>query len=148
MLLKLCDFGFAHRVGAGARRFRESDGSPRVFGTPEYTAPEMLGGAYAIANNRGVTSLEGLKGICQEIKAAGHVPSVHGDESGMLGCGFCKLWINGKFEGCAPPEFTAEEGGVFWAARGVTGPQSFAWMAKLADVHTARACVMGSSAEP
>ena len=44
MLLKLCDFGFAHRVGAGAKRFRESDGKPRVFGTPEYTAPEMLAG--------------------------------------------------------------------------------------------------------
>ena len=75
--------------------------------------PKMLGGAYAIANNRGVTSLEGLKGICQEIKKAGHVPSVHGDESGMLGCGFCKLWMQGKFQdlGCTPPKFTAEQGG-------------------------------------
>jgi hypothetical protein len=75
--------------------------------------PKMLGGAYAIANNRGVTTLAGLKGICQEIKAAGHVPSVHGDAGGMLGCGFCKLWINGKFEdlGCAPPSFSAEAGG-------------------------------------
>jgi hypothetical protein len=73
----------------------------------------MLGGAYAIANNRGVTTLADLKGICQEIKKAGHVPSVHGDAGGMLGCGFCKLWIQGKFEdlGCAPPNFTADEGG-------------------------------------
>jgi hypothetical protein len=49
--------------------------------------PKMLGGAYAIANNRGVTTLAGLKGICQEINAAGHVPSVHGDAGGMMGCG-------------------------------------------------------------
>jgi hypothetical protein len=74
--------------------------------------PKMLGGAYAIANNRGVTTLAGLKGICQEIKKAGHVASVHGDAGGMMGCGFCKLWINGGFEdlGCVPPKFTAEEG--------------------------------------
>ena len=75
--------------------------------------PKMLGGAYAIANNRGVKTLAELKGICQEIKAAGHVPSVHGDAGGMMGCGFCKLWIQGKFEdlGCEPPAFTADEGG-------------------------------------
>ena len=76
--------------------------------------PKMLGGAYAIANNRGISTVEELKGICQEIKAAGHVPSVHGDAGGMLGCGFCKLWLQGKFEdlGCTPPKFTAEEGGA------------------------------------
>ena len=75
--------------------------------------PKMLGGAYAIANNRGISTTAELKNICQEITDAGHVPSVHGDAGGMMGCGFCKLWINGKFEGlgCTPPDFTAEEGG-------------------------------------
>ena len=75
--------------------------------------PKMLGGVYAIANNRGVKSLDELKGICQEVKKAGHVPSVHGDAGGMMGCGFCKLWIQGKFEdlGCTKPNFTADEGG-------------------------------------
>ena len=74
--------------------------------------PKMLGGIYAIANNRGVTSLAGLNGICQEVKAAGHVPSVHGDAGGMMGCGFCKLWLQGKFEdlGCAKPDFDASQG--------------------------------------
>ena len=49
--------------------------------------PKMLGGIYGIANNRGIKSLDELKGICQEVKKAGHVPSVHGDAGGMLGCG-------------------------------------------------------------
>ena len=75
--------------------------------------PKMLGGIYGIANNRGVKTLDELKGICAEVSKAGHVPSVHGDAGGMLGCGFCKLWLQGKFEdlGCAAPNFTAEEGG-------------------------------------
>ena len=74
--------------------------------------PKMLGGIYGIAQNRGITSLDQLKGICQEVKKAGHVPSVHGDAGGMLGCGFCKLWLQGKFEdlGSEPPMFDAEQG--------------------------------------
>ena len=74
--------------------------------------PKMLGGIYGIAQNRGVTSLDQLKGICQEVRKAGHVPSVHGDAGGMLGCGFCKLWLQGEFEDLdsKPPSFTAEQG--------------------------------------
>ena len=77
--------------------------------------PKMLGGVYGIALNRGIKTTKELEGICQEVAKAGHVPTVHGDEGGILGCGFCKLWLNGKFadEGgvnAAAPEFTADEG--------------------------------------
>lgn len=75
--------------------------------------PKMLGGIYAIANNRDVKTTDGLKAICQEVTEAGHVPSVHGDSnSAMMGCGFCKLWLTGKFEdlGNVVPEFDADAG--------------------------------------
>jgi hypothetical protein len=44
---------------------------------------------------------------------AGFVPSVHGDDSSdMLGCGFFKLWITGRFDdmGYPRPEFDAKQG--------------------------------------
>lgn len=81
--------------------------------------PKMLGGVYGIANNRGIQTSEELKAICQEVKDAGYVPTCHGDDrSGMLGCGFCKLWLNGSFAGISAdkPEFDADQG-----ARAVKG---------------------------
>jgi hypothetical protein len=76
--------------------------------------PKMLGGVYGIANCRGIKTAAELGAICREVKAAGHVPSVHGDESGIMGCGFCKLWVTDGFAdaglGIEPPSFTAEEG--------------------------------------
>ena len=76
--------------------------------------PKMLGGVYGIANCRGIKTTEELGAICQEVKAAGHVPSVHGDESGILGCGFCKLWVTGGFAdaglGIEKPDFDAQAG--------------------------------------
>ena len=76
--------------------------------------PKMLGGVYGIANCRGIKTTEELGAICQEVKAAGHVPSVHGDESGILGCGFCKLWVTDGFAdaglGIEKPDFDAQAG--------------------------------------
>ena len=85
--------------------------------------PKMLGGVYGIAVNRGITTTKELEAICQEVSKAGHVPTVHGDEGGILGCGFCKLWMHGKFtdEGgvtTAPPNFTADEGAACVKAAG------------------------------
>ena len=84
--------------------------------------PKMLGGVYGIANCRGIKTTQELGDICQEVAAAGHVPSVHGDESGILGCGFCKLWVTGGFEdanlGIEKPDFTAEEGAAAVKAAG------------------------------
>mmetsp|Transcript_21154 Transcript_21154/g.45247 ORF Transcript_21154/g.45247 Transcript_21154/m.45247 type:complete len:235 (-) Transcript_21154:267-971(-) len=75
--------------------------------------PKMAGGIYAIAHNRGVTTTDGLKAIVEEVKGKGHVPSVHGDDSSdMMGCGFFKLWVTGRFDdmGYARPEFDADQG--------------------------------------
>jgi hypothetical protein len=75
--------------------------------------PKMPGGIYAIAHNRHTTSIEGLKAITKEVSAKGHVPSVHGDHSSdMLGCGFFKLWLTGRFDdmGYPRPEFDADQG--------------------------------------
>mmetsp|Transcript_16104 Transcript_16104/g.20038 ORF Transcript_16104/g.20038 Transcript_16104/m.20038 type:complete len:422 (+) Transcript_16104:253-1518(+) len=75
--------------------------------------PKSLGGVYAIATNRGVTDLDGLKKIVEEVKGKGHIPSVHGDEHAHpapMGCGFFKLWSQGKLEGIPPPKFNSEEG--------------------------------------
>ena len=84
--------------------------------------PKMLGGVYGIANCRGIKTTKELGDICKEVSAAGHVPSVHGDESGILGCGFCKLWVTGGFEdaglGIEKPDFTAEEGATAVKAAG------------------------------
>mmetsp|Transcript_1556 Transcript_1556/g.3318 ORF Transcript_1556/g.3318 Transcript_1556/m.3318 type:complete len:211 (-) Transcript_1556:280-912(-) len=79
----------------------------------QFQGPKMAGGIYAIAHNRGVTTTEGLKAITKEVIEAGHVPSVHGDHSSdMLGCGFFKLWVTGRFDdmGYARPEFDADQG--------------------------------------
>ena len=76
--------------------------------------PKMLGGVYGIANCRGIKTTAELGDICKEVKAAGHVPSVHGDESGIMGCGFCKLWVTDGFAdaglGIEKPNFSAQEG--------------------------------------
>ena len=57
--------------------------------------PKMLGGVYGIAVNRGIKTTKELEAICQEVKAAGHVPTVHGDERyPRLRVG--KLWMNGN----------------------------------------------------
>ena len=75
--------------------------------------PKMPGGIYAIAHNRGITSLDGLKDITQEVGKAGHVPSVHGDDSAdMLGCGFFRLWVTGMFDSMnyPRPEYDADQG--------------------------------------
>jgi len=75
--------------------------------------PKMAGGIYAIAHNRHTTSIEGLKAITKEVAAKGHVPSVHGDHSSdMMGCGFFKLWLTGRFDdmGYPRPEFDADQG--------------------------------------
>jgi len=75
--------------------------------------PKTLGSVYAIATNRGVTDIDGLKRIVEEVKQKGHAPSVHGDDHAHpapMGCGFFKLWSLGKLDGIAPPEFDSEEG--------------------------------------
>lgn len=87
------------------------DGRPSDH--PAMNGPKSLGGVYAIASNRGVTTLEGIKEICKEVKDKGHVPSCHGDEHAHpapMGCGFFKLWSQGKFDGIPPPEFDSEQG--------------------------------------
>lgn len=75
--------------------------------------PKALGGIYAIASLRGVTDLAGLTAIVSEVKEAGHVPSVHGDdhaEPRAMGCGYFKLWSTGKLDGLELPAYSAEEG--------------------------------------
>jgi hypothetical protein len=78
-----------------------------------FGGPKMPGGIYAIAHNRHTTTVEGLKAITKEVIAKGHVPSVHGDHSSdMMGCGFFKLWLTGRFDdmGYPRPEFDADQG--------------------------------------
>eukprot|EP00586_Coscinodiscus_wailesii_P015707 CAMPEP_0172498270 /NCGR_PEP_ID=MMETSP1066-20121228/111449_1 /TAXON_ID=671091 /ORGANISM="Coscinodiscus wailesii, Strain CCMP2513" /LENGTH=443 /DNA_ID=CAMNT_0013271487 /DNA_START=26 /DNA_END=1357 /DNA_ORIENTATION=+ len=87
------------------------DGRPSDLSAMD--GPKSLGGVYAIATNRGVTSLEGLKAIVQEVKNMRHIPSCHGDEHAHpapMGCGFFKLWSQGKLDGIPPPNFDSEQG--------------------------------------
>lgn len=75
--------------------------------------PKTLGGIYAIASIRGVTETAGLDAIVEEVKSAGFVPSVHGDdhaEPAGMGCGYFKLWKSGKLDGLGVPAFDSEEG--------------------------------------
>lgn len=75
--------------------------------------PKMLGGIYALATGRGIGTVEGLQEIVAEVKAAGFVPSVHGDDHAQpppMGCGYFKLWSTGQLDGVAPPQFDAEQG--------------------------------------
>jgi hypothetical protein len=75
--------------------------------------PKTLGGLYAIASLRGVTETGALGPIVEEVKAAGFVPSVHGDdhaEPAGMGCGYFKLWKTGKLEGLGAPGFDSEAG--------------------------------------
>lgn len=77
------------------------------------TGPKMLGGIYAIASMRNVTDAAGLAGIVSEVREKGYVPSVHGDEHASpesMGCGYFKLWSQGKLAGLQNPGFTSEEG--------------------------------------
>lgn len=85
--------------------------------------PKLPGGIYAIAHNRHATQLSSITSICTEVSNAGYVPSVHGDStSNMLGCGFFKLWITGKFDdmGYPRPEFDADQGADAVRAAGGT----------------------------
>lgn len=87
------------------------DGRPSDH--PAMDGPKSLGGVYAIATNRGVTDIDGLKQIVEEVKKSGHVPSVHGDDHAHpapMGCGFFKLWSLGKLDGIPPPKFDSEQG--------------------------------------
>lgn len=72
--------------------------------------PKTLGGIYAIATMRNVTDAEGLAAIVKEVEDAGYVPSVHGDGSGSMGCGYFKLWSQGRLKGLIPPNFSSEQG--------------------------------------
>ena len=73
--------------------------------------PKTLGGIYAIASMRGVDQAEDLAAIVDEVKAAGYVPSVHGDDhKHTLGCGYFKLWSQGDLTGLEPPSFDGETG--------------------------------------
>ena len=80
------------------------------------TGPKMLGGIYAIASLRGVTKASDLAAIVEEVKGKGYVPSVHGHEHPVtgapdsMGCGYYKLWKNGKLAGLTVPEFSGDEG--------------------------------------
>lgn len=92
---------------------------------PNTRGPKMLGGVYAIAHNRGKSTPADLADICVEVSKAGYVPSVHGDGDGnMWGCGYCKLWLKGKFADLDPvkgaaPKYTAEDGAA--AVKGAGG---------------------------
>lgn len=75
--------------------------------------PKTLGGVYAIASSRNIRDLDGLKGIVDEVREAGYVPSVHGDDHAdpsAMGCGFFKLWVTGQLDGLEKPEYSAPEG--------------------------------------
>lgn len=82
--------------------------------------PKMLGGVYAIASMRNVTSAAGLAKICDEVRSHNYVPSVHGDGGGTthcgheipqsMGCGYFKLWKKGNLQGLDTPDFTSDEG--------------------------------------
>jgi len=75
--------------------------------------PKTLGGVYAIASLRGVTTLDGLKEVVQEVLDAGYTPSIHGDDHAdpsPMGCGYFKLWSTGKLTGLDKPGFDANAG--------------------------------------
>ena len=85
----------------------------RLSDHPGMNGPKTLGGIYAIASLRGVRDLAGLGDVVREVQAAGHIPSVHGDDHAHpppMGCGYFKLWVTGQLDGLEPPAFTAEEG--------------------------------------
>ena len=85
----------------------------RLSDQPGMRGPKTLGGIYAIASLRGVRDLAGLRRIVGEVRDAGHLPSVHGDEHAEpppMGCGYFKLWVTGQLDGLEPPEYSAEEG--------------------------------------
>ncbi|MEO0478082.1 MAG: cadmium-containing carbonic anhydrase [Planctomycetota bacterium] len=88
-------------------RGSDADGEGAMAG------PKMLGGVYAIASMRNVTDAAGLAGIVNEVREKGYIPSVHGDEHASpecMGCGYFKLWSQGKLAGLKTPDFTSEDG--------------------------------------
>ena len=85
----------------------------RMSDHPAMNGPKTLGGIYAIASLRGVRTLSDLGDVVREVQAAGHTPSVHGDDHAdppPMGCGYFKLWVTGQLDGLKPPEFNAAEG--------------------------------------
>jgi hypothetical protein len=89
--------------------------TPPLLGSDNsrFGGPKLPGGIYAIAHNRHATSLSDITAIAKEVSKAGFVPSVHGDDSSdMLGCGFFKLWLTGRFDdmGYPRPQFDADQG--------------------------------------
>ena len=85
----------------------------RMSDHPAMNGPKTLGGIYAIASLRGVRTLSDLGDVVREVQAAGHTPSVHGDDHAdppPMGCGYFKLWVTGQLDGLKPPEFSAAEG--------------------------------------
>eukprot|EP00804_Cyclotella_cryptica_P028952 CCRYP_012364-RA/>CCRYP_012364-RA protein AED:0.03 eAED:0.03 QI:636/0.33/0.5/1/0/0/4/0/300 len=79
----------------------------------KFGGPKLPGGIYAIAQNREVITLKGLREIAEEVIHMGYIPSVHGDHSDdMLGCGFFRLWMMGKLGklGSPRPQFNADQG--------------------------------------
>ncbi len=91
--------------------FKCVDGRPSDH--PAMRGPKALGGVYAVASLRGWTTLEGLREAVELVRDAGYVPSVHGDDHAdpaPMGCGYFKLWSQGRLDGVEPPEFGATEG--------------------------------------
>ncbi len=85
----------------------------RLSDHPGMRGPKTLGGIYAITSLRGETSLDALTAIVEEVRQAGHVPSIHGDDHASpppMGCGYFKLWVTGQLDGLELPEYTAGEG--------------------------------------
>lgn len=82
----------------------------RKSDSPAMNGPKTLGGVYAIVAARRQLDLVSLKDAVKEVEAAGYVPSVHGDGHGPEGCGFFKLWANGRLEGLPKPEYDARQG--------------------------------------
>jgi hypothetical protein len=75
--------------------------------------PKVLGGVYGIAATRGVDDIDGLEEIVEEVKNAGYVPCVHGDEMASpasMGCGFFKLWSTGQLPDLPKPSYDSIEG--------------------------------------
>lgn len=92
--------------------FKCVDGRLSPYGYEKMNGPKVLGGVYGIAATRGVTTTDGLCQIVNEVKEH-YVPSCHGDhlnECKSDGCGFFKLWRNGKLDGCPKPEYDSSTG--------------------------------------
>jgi len=96
-------------VGANGL-FKCVDG--RKSNKAEMNGPKTLGGVYALVAARGELTEASLAKAVEEVRDAGYVPCVHGDdgEAGVNGCGFFKLWSKGRLEGLPKPEYDACKG--------------------------------------